>query len=205
MRLAFLAVVLLAAPPATAQRDPAGEIARWQESRPRRDLRPSHGSAPRALVYSAAATATGAAAGYVLYRVLPSRPDGEFPPKSIGLGVGVAAVLLGPSVGLVTLGADDAAAGRGMTIRTAGLLGGGGVVAGGFLVCLATGQTSSYGRECTWPLYAGAGVTGIGLLVGTAVDVAAMPRYARLARIERDGRPVTVVPSGAGLAVRVPL
>lgn len=205
MRLVLLALALLAAP-AIAQPDPVPDILRWLESRPRRDLRPTHDSAARALGYSAAATVGGAAVGYALYRVLPSRPDGEFSPDVLGLSVVLVAVLIGPSVGPVTLGADDDAAGRGVAIRTAGLVGGLGVVAGGFLVCLATEQTTSYGRECpSGSLFLGAAVAGTALVAGTAVDLASIPRYARLARIERAGRPVTVRPAGAGLAVRVPL
>lgn len=150
--------------------------------------------------------------GMLIAHVSGYSPDDDLTvPQKIGLGMIGAGAMMGPSAGnVLLLGRFDPSAARGAALRASGLAAGMGVAAVGFTVCLATNQTTAYGRECTGPFYAAAFVAGGAAVAGTAYDLAVIPHNAARAR-EAVGarpaapRPVTLAPAGRGLALRVPL
>ena len=173
-------------------------------------LRPSHSSAGRAYLYSAAATAGTVGLGLLLVEVLPKGDPtrDSFTPQDLAWVVVAAGAIGGPSVGNLTLGAGDDV-GRAYTVKAIGVAGGGGLVLLGVvsaLSCVADGPPCGAAEGL---LVAGAVVTGAGLVAGTAYDLATIPRNAARARRSRQSPPVSVAPGwrggGPALALRVGL
>jgi hypothetical protein len=155
-----------------------------------------HASAAQAYAASAAATVGGVALGAGLVYALPSGGA-----ETLGWLVVGGALAAGPAAGNWTLGAEDDL-GRALMLKGAGVVAAAvtAPVAVGLCALNATGDGS-----CGGVVWIPIAVAATGLAAGAAIDLGTIPRNARCAAVERAGRPVTVVPTGAGWAVRVPL
>lgn len=214
MRVAFaaLAVFTLVAVPASAQpcRDALVKI------RPDCRFAPMQSSAAVAYLASIGATAVTVGGGYLIYAYGPGDPTrSSFTSEEVGGLVMALGVMIGPSVGNLTLGAGDAVA-YGMRPKMIGAVMGSGLGLAGMglaLGCVLSNPDG--GGEGCGPaedaavvlLVTGAAAVGTGLLVGTMIDLATIPSSARRLHTERDAeRPsVTVSLAPGGVALRVAL
>ena len=182
------------------------------------DFAPPHASAARAYLYSAVATGGLVAAGLLVEEAL-----GDSPPESDGSlrdGIGPAlvifGVLMGPSVGNLSLGAVEDAR-RAFVPKAVGLGVGAGLGAAGLttaLVCTLssfdTGDTGGCGTVVIALFVSGAAAATVGVGIGTVRDLSTIPANAERARRYRQAHPhVTVAPGwrsgGPALSVRVGL
>ena len=180
------------------------------------DFAPPHTSAARAYLYSALATGGAVAVGLALEAAL-----GDSPPESdgslrdgAGPGLVLIGVMLGPSVGNLSLGAAGDAR-RAFVPKTIGLMAGGALVLMGLgseFLCVADQLATGEGCRGNYTVFltvAGV-VTAGGIVVGTVIDLTTIPANAARAQRYRRAHPrVSVAPgwrAGApALGVRVGL
>ena len=144
---------------------------------------PREVSASEAYLYSAVATGGAVALGYVLYRVLPGDPTQDsFTGRDLGLALIAVGVVGGPSVGNLTLGAENDV-NRALLVKGIGAGVGAGLAVAAIATCFSIGDSPPACESLGTPLFVGAALAvGTGFVVGTVYDLATIPGNARAAR-----------------------
>ncbi len=153
------------------------------------NFRPPQTSAARAYLYSATATGVPVLLGTATLLVAtPTRPSGELSPIGIvGTTLILSGVLIGPSVGNMTLGAGETVE-RGIGIMLVGMKVGSGMVvagAGTLVLSVVTGPDGLSTLPALVLVAGGAAVFLGGFLVAGAYNMAMIPANARWAQRAR--------------------